>query len=42
VIYDARPPADPVTAPTRKLHEELIRLAKSIIAVWEIWLKEQK
>lgn len=30
-----------MTAPTRKLHEELIRLAKSVIAVWEIWLKEK-
>jgi hypothetical protein len=30
-----------MTAPTRKLHEHLIRLAKSVIAVWETWLKEQ-
>jgi hypothetical protein len=30
-----------MAAPTRRLHEDLIRLAKSAIALWENWLREQ-
>jgi len=30
-----------MTAPTRVLHEALIRLAKGMIDAWERWLKAQ-
>ena len=30
-----------MTDSTLKLNQSLIRLAKSVIAVWETWLKEQ-
>lgn len=31
-----------MTAPTRKLQERLIRLAKGFIEAWEEWLKAQE
>lgn len=30
-----------LSAPTRMLHETLIRLAKGVIIAWERWLHEQ-
>jgi hypothetical protein len=29
-----------MNVPTRKLHEQLIRLVKGIITAWELWLKD--
>jgi hypothetical protein len=29
-----------MNVPTRKFHEQLIRLVKGIITAWELWLKD--
>jgi hypothetical protein len=42
-IHPRWPPeaAERISAPTRTLHETLIRLAKGMILAWEKWLNER-